>query len=110
MLDACAAPGGKNADLVGVGGADVVAVDPKTRIVTRVAGTGTRTRPDGSDRGDGGPAHRATLSDPLGLDVDDDGSLWIADASASRVRFVNRGTGSVSPIPGLSRGQSAAAT
>jgi RHS repeat-associated protein len=52
-------------------------------VIETVAGNGA----DGSG-GDGGPATLAALSDPRGLAVGQDGSLYVADASAHRVRQV----------------------
>ena len=52
-----------------------------------VAGNGTR-----GFSGDGGPAERASLNDPIGLELGPDGSLYIADTGNRRVRRVYRGT------------------
>lgn len=53
-------------------------------IITTVAGTGT---PGFS--GDGGPATSAMLSDPNGVAVASDGTLYIADRSNHRIRRVD---------------------
>lgn len=52
-------------------------------IITTVAGDGTR----GFD-GDGRPATEASLSDPSGLAVDGNGTLYIADTGNHRVRKI----------------------
>ena len=61
-----------------------VGTDGKTKVV---AGTGTQAPPD-SAAGDGGPATAAPLGAPSQLSVDTSGNLYIADASAHRVRRV----------------------
>jgi sugar lactone lactonase YvrE len=53
-------------------------------IITTVAGTGTR-----GYSGDGGPAARAQLNYPLGLAVDPQGNLFIADSFNSCIRKVS---------------------
>src|SRR5207302_8014134 len=55
---------------------------PPGTILT-VAGTGKL-----GFSGDGGPATRARLNDPLDLGVDTSGILYIADAKNSRIRKV----------------------
>lgn len=52
-----------------------------------VAGNGTR-----GYSGDGGPAERASLNMPAGVEVGPDGSIYIADAGNHRVRRVSNGT------------------
>lgn len=79
----------------------VLQLDPDTRIVTRLAGTASRTAPDESNLGDNGRALLATLSDPQGVALDSDGSLYICDAGNRRIRFVNRTTNDVQPLSGL---------
>jgi RHS repeat-associated protein len=54
-------------------------------VITTVAGTGV----PGSG-GDGGPATKAQLNSPFGLAAAPDGSLYIADAIAARIRRVDR--------------------
>ncbi len=58
-------------------------VDAKTGIITHVAGTGR----DGF-RGDGGPAAKAALSNPLGLGLDGKGNLYVIDAQNYRIRKI----------------------
>jgi hypothetical protein len=40
------------------------------------------------DLGDGGPAGQASLLTPLGVDVDEDGTIYVADADHNRIRRV----------------------
>jgi hypothetical protein len=61
----------------------VVRVDP-SGVVTVVVGTGAT----GSD-GDGGPATKATLTEPTGLAFDRAGNLYVADRGANNVRRVD---------------------
>ena len=69
-------------------------IDPSGRIST-VAGNGT---PGFS--GDGGGAVSAQLHDPIGLWVDNDGGLLIADSANSRIRRVDLSTGIIGTIAG----------
>ena len=54
-------------------------------IITTFAGGGSA----GSGVGDGGPATAARLSDPDGLAIDSDGSVYIVDVEACRIRRVD---------------------
>jgi sugar lactone lactonase YvrE len=58
-------------------------VDAKTGVLTRVAGTGAERF-----SGDGGPAAKADLSDPLGLGLDGKGNLYVLDAQNFRIRKI----------------------
>ncbi len=58
-------------------------VDAKSGIITHVAGTGR----DGFT-GDGGPAVRAALANPLGLGLDGKGNLYVIDAQNFRIRKI----------------------
>jgi sugar lactone lactonase YvrE len=49
--------------------------------------------------GDGGRALDAQMNDPIGIAVDGDGRLWIADELDSRIRRVN-GDGSIETVAG----------
>tara|TARA_Y100000588_G_scaffold362925_1_gene425104 strand:+ start:589 stop:3684 length:3096 start_codon:yes stop_codon:yes gene_type:complete len=57
-------------------------VDPNG-IISTFAGTG-----DSGFRGDGGPATNARLNDPVGIDLDESGNLYIADRDNNRIRQV----------------------
>jgi sugar lactone lactonase YvrE len=63
-------------------------------IITTVAGTGVS-----AFGGDGGPATAAQLSDPTGLAVSPQGTLYIADANNHRVRAVAPG-GTITTVAG----------
>lgn len=67
-------------------GSDVVWRVDGTGIAQVVAGTGTAGSSD-----DGTPSHRAMLQGPLGLAVDEDGRLLIADSRNRRIRRLRPG-------------------
>jgi len=64
-------------------------------VITAFAGTGKAT----ADLGDGGPANKANLSTPVGLDIDSAGNIYIADLSNNRIRKVTAG-GTISTVAG----------
>ena len=68
-------------------------VDP-SGIISTFAGNGP-----GAFAGDGGPAVQARLNNPVGLAVDGDGNLYIADNDNDRVRRVDP-TGIISTFAG----------
>lgn len=70
--------------------------DAVTGLITTVAGTGVRDY-----GGDGGPATKAHLAFPMGLTVDRDGNLFIADARNHRIRRVDAKTGVITSVAGL---------
>lgn len=71
-------------------------LDVTTGILTIYAGNG-----GGSFAGDNGPATRASLKDPWGLAVDDDGNLFIADRENHRIRRVDAKTGVITTFAGV---------
>lgn len=59
-------------------------VDAKTGVITTVAGNGTK-----GYSGDGGPATKAQLNEPYGIELDAEGNLYIADRLNRCVRKVS---------------------
>lgn len=70
-------------------------VDAQSGVITTVAGTGAPRY-----TGDGGPAVAASLNEPVGLVLDPDGNLYIADQSNHRVRMIDAKTGNIHTIAG----------
>ena len=64
-------------------------------VITTVAGTGVA-----GFSGDGGPATLARLSEPRGLSIGDDATLYIADTVNARVRRVDLTTGVITTVVG----------
>lgn len=52
-------------------------------VITTIAGTGRR-----AETGDDGPAATASLLDPSGLAIGDDGAVYVTSASSTRVRVI----------------------
>ena len=73
----------------------VLRIDPATGVETIIAGNGTR-----GFSGDGGPATGASLNDPVGIAVDDEGNVFIADYGNNRVRRVDAATGVIATVAG----------
>lgn len=73
-------------------------VDRDTLTVTTVAGAG-----EPGDRGDGGPAVDATLSEPRDLAFDRHGNLFIAEYLGYSVRRVDADTGVITTVAGDGR-------
>jgi hypothetical protein len=57
-------------------------------IITTMAGNGTQVIGEGSAIGDGGPATQASVSQPAGVAVGQDGSLYISDSNHFVIRRV----------------------
>jgi hypothetical protein len=70
-------------------------VTAATGIIETLAGTGTA-----GFSGDGGPATAAALNNPIGVAVDADGNVYIADNFNHRIRMVAAGTGTISTVAG----------
>jgi streptogramin lyase len=70
-------------------------VDAKTGIITTVAGNGKK-----GFAGDGGKATEASLNEPYGIELDDDGNLYIVDRLNYCVRKVDAKTAFISTIAG----------
>ena len=92
---AIAIDGDGNFYLSDTGNSRVRKVAAGTGIISTVAGNGTP-----AFSGDGGPATSAALLFPVGIAVDDDGNLFIADHYSARIRKVAAGTGVISTVAG----------
>jgi streptogramin lyase len=75
----------------------VLRVDPGTGLSEVVVGTG-----EVGSEGDGGPAVEATIQEPVGIAFAPDGSLFVADFAANRIRAVGP-DGTISTIAGTGR-------
>lgn len=69
--------------------------DPRTRVITTVAGNGEE-----GFTGDGGPATQAKLHFPEGIALDKAGNLFISDSYNGRVRRVDAKTGIITTVAG----------
>jgi DNA-binding beta-propeller fold protein YncE len=66
------------------------AVDLGTMTIDTVVGTGAGAgTEDNYDSGDGGPAREAELNHPHGVEVDEEGNLYVADSRNHRIRVVS---------------------
>jgi streptogramin lyase len=70
-------------------------VDAKSGIITTVAGNGKK-----GFGGDGGPASDAMLNEPYGIELDQDGNLFIVDRLNYCIRKVDAKTGTIATIAG----------
>jgi sugar lactone lactonase YvrE len=70
-------------------------VDPKTGIITTLAGTGTK-----GYTGDGGPALSATFNGPKELAVDSKGNIWIVDTENHVIRRIDAATRTIQTVAG----------
>jgi sugar lactone lactonase YvrE len=68
-------------------------------VITTVAGSGTTGTRQGGSAGDGGPATKAMLQEPMGVAVDPAGRLYLADRGNWRVRTVD-GAGTITTLAG----------
>lgn len=73
-------------------------LDVKTGVITTWAGTG-----EAGNTGDGGPASKARLKDPISLQFSPGGDLFIADVSSHVLRRVDARTGIISTAAGTGR-------
>jgi secreted PhoX family phosphatase len=71
----------KSGNLYIVTGQRVRMVSASTGIISTIAGTGGL-----GFTGDGGPATKATFSNPDGIAIDSSGNVYIADQYAGRIR------------------------
>jgi DNA-binding beta-propeller fold protein YncE len=70
-------------------------VNPKTRIITTIAGTGAK-----GYTGDGGPARTATFNGPKELAVDSKGNVWVVDTENHAIRRIDAATGNIHTVAG----------
>ena len=80
-------------------GSSLRAVDPRTGIITTIAGTTAR-----GYGGDGGPARAAVFDAPKEMAIDRDGSLLIVDTENHAIRRIDRASGIVSNLAGGRKG------
>jgi sugar lactone lactonase YvrE len=73
----------------------VYRVDRQTGVLQTIAGTGSR-----GFGGDGGNALEASFSDPLGVEFDAAGNLFVADVGNLRVRRIDVETGIITTVAG----------
>lgn len=71
-------------------------IDINTGIITTIAGSGVPS----TDVGDGNLAVTATLISPLGLCLDGNGDIYIADSGNNRIRKIDIKTGIISTVVG----------
>jgi sugar lactone lactonase YvrE len=80
-------------------GSSLRAVDPRTGIITTVAGTGAR-----GYSGDGGPMLAAVFDAPKELTIDPGGDLLIVDTENHAIRRIDIKSGTVETIAGGRKG------
>jgi sugar lactone lactonase YvrE len=71
------------------------AVDPKTGIITTIAGTGAK-----GYSGDGGPARAATFNGPKEFAVDPRGNILVVDTENHAIRRIDAQSGIVATLAG----------
>jgi sugar lactone lactonase YvrE len=76
-------------------GNKVFAINPRRKMLTRIAGTGAK-----GYGGDGGRAKDATWNGPKGIAYAPDGSLYVADTENHVIRRVSLRDGTVSTVAG----------
>ena len=84
-----------NLYIAGSGTNRIRMINPKTGIISTVAGGGTSGK-----LGDGGLATAAILSSPYDVTVDSVGNLYISDSYDGRIRKVDASTGVISTVAG----------
>jgi DNA-binding beta-propeller fold protein YncE len=70
-------------------------VDARTGVITTIAGDG-----EPGYSGDGGPAVRASLSEPYGIAIDRAGNIFVADRLNRRVRRIDAAQGTITTLAG----------
>ena len=73
-------------------------VDSASGVINTVAGTGER-----GVEGDGGPATSASFAEPVGIVVDGQGNMFIADKENHRIRRVDGSSGVMTTLAGMGK-------
>ncbi len=73
----------------------VYKIDAATNIISIVAGTGAA-----GESGDGGPASSAQLKSPIGIALDSQDNIYIAEQDGYRIRKIDAATGAISTFAG----------
>ncbi|HSU67120.1 MAG TPA: SMP-30/gluconolactonase/LRE family protein [Tepidisphaeraceae bacterium] len=73
----------------------VYKIDPKTKTIRHMAGTGKK-----GFTGNGGPALNATLNGPKGIAVGPDGAVYLADTESHSIRKIDPTTGTIDLVAG----------
>lgn len=73
----------------------VYRIDPKSRTIHHLAGTG-----DKGYTGDGGDAKKATLSGPKGISWSPDGGVYLADTESHTIRRIDLKKGVITTVAG----------
>ncbi len=68
-------------------------IDVQTHALHHIAGTG-----DQGHSGDGGPAQKAKLAGPKGVDLGPPGILYLADTESHTIRAIDLKTGIISTV------------
>ena len=82
-------------------GNDLIRKVSSSGVITTVAGGGKSNKKDSF--GDGGPATSASLNTPLGVALDSNGNLYIADTGNDLIRKVSS-SGVITTVAGGSKG------
>lgn len=83
------------------GGNRIRRIDARSGIVTTIAGTG-----EASFGGDGGPAVKATLTQPTGIAIASNGDVIVGDTFNHRIRRIDARTGVIRTVAGTGESKS----
>ncbi len=83
--------GGKQLFIADTGNNRIQRMDLNTGVISTVAGAG-----EAGNSGDGGPAVNAKLDGPMGIAIDSNGNLYIADTGNNCIRKLNAENGVIS--------------
>jgi len=93
--NAVAVDSSDNLYIVDGGNRRIRKVDYVTGVISTVAGNGTQ-----GFSGDNGTATSASLNNPYGVTIDNNGNLYFGDLNTSRIRKVDSGTGIITTVAG----------